>query len=226
MRADMGKVLVERPRLGGWRGDSGPERATQAAEEVPRRGRFAAGARGHEATLRPRHEVTSTNTSARSAGSSTPTSAARGTRSTPKSASTSIAATSSRSTSSRTSSITSSSTRVLIDGEPCRGERVRGSYGEPLRTSHRCHRWYVCPKSGLLRKSRSTCRASSEEAGAAAHREAEQQAGVRRPRRAVGTDHGRARSRSPIRKTSPAYDAILSAAHRQQTREREAKTRG
>jgi hypothetical protein len=45
---------------------------------------------------------------------------------------------------------------VLIDGEPCRGEPHCGGYryGEPLRTSHRRDRWYVCPKSGLLRKSK------------------------------------------------------------------------
>ena len=44
---------------------------------------------------------------------------------------------------------------VLIDGEPCRGEPHWGyKYGEPLRTSARRNRWYVCPKSGLLRKSK------------------------------------------------------------------------
>lgn len=44
---------------------------------------------------------------------------------------------------------------VLIDGEPCRGKAHWGyQYGEPLRTSARRDRWYVCPKSGLLRKSK------------------------------------------------------------------------
>jgi len=43
---------------------------------------------------------------------------------------------------------------VLIDGEPCRGDAYARGYGEPLRTSSRYHRWYVCPKSGLLRKSK------------------------------------------------------------------------
>jgi hypothetical protein len=44
---------------------------------------------------------------------------------------------------------------VLIDGQPCRGEARWGyRYGEPLRTSDRRNRWYVCPKSGLLRKSK------------------------------------------------------------------------
>jgi hypothetical protein len=44
---------------------------------------------------------------------------------------------------------------VLIGGEPCRGRGHWGHrYGEPLRTSHDRHLWYVCPKSGLLRRSR------------------------------------------------------------------------
>ncbi|MDY3561792.1 hypothetical protein R5W23_003220 [Gemmata sp. JC673] len=43
---------------------------------------------------------------------------------------------------------------VLIDGEPCRGEAYARRYGEPLRTSDRRDQWYVCPKSGLLRASR------------------------------------------------------------------------
>lgn len=45
---------------------------------------------------------------------------------------------------------------VLIDGQPCRGDASghwRG-YGESLRTSSRRDQWYVCPKSGLLRASR------------------------------------------------------------------------
>lgn len=43
---------------------------------------------------------------------------------------------------------------VLIDGQPCRGDAYARSYGEPLRTSYRRHQWYVCPKSGLLKRSR------------------------------------------------------------------------
>jgi hypothetical protein len=43
---------------------------------------------------------------------------------------------------------------VLIDGQPCRGTAYARQYGEPLRTSHSRYLWYVCPKSGLLRKSR------------------------------------------------------------------------
>lgn len=44
---------------------------------------------------------------------------------------------------------------VLINGEPCRAKAHWGyRYGESLRTNDHYHRWYVCPKSGLLRKSR------------------------------------------------------------------------
>jgi hypothetical protein len=42
---------------------------------------------------------------------------------------------------------------ILIDGQPCRGEGG-WRYGDSLRTSDRYHCWYVCPKSGLLRRSR------------------------------------------------------------------------
>jgi hypothetical protein len=43
---------------------------------------------------------------------------------------------------------------ILIDGEPCRGTAYARQYGESVRTSASYHQWYVCPKSGLLRKSR------------------------------------------------------------------------
>jgi hypothetical protein len=43
---------------------------------------------------------------------------------------------------------------VLIDGEPCRGDAYARGYGQPLRTTHDRHLWYVCPRSGLLRRSR------------------------------------------------------------------------
>lgn len=44
---------------------------------------------------------------------------------------------------------------VLIDGKPCCGANAgRGRFGESLRVTHRRHQWYVCPKSGLLRRSR------------------------------------------------------------------------
>ncbi len=44
---------------------------------------------------------------------------------------------------------------ILIDGEPCRAEAHYGRrYGESVRVSNRRDEWYVCPKSGLLRKSR------------------------------------------------------------------------
>lgn len=38
---------------------------------------------------------------------------------------------------------------VLIDGEPCHGKG--GSYGQPLR-AWRSRYWYVCPRTGLLRR--------------------------------------------------------------------------
>jgi hypothetical protein len=42
----------------------------------------------------------------------------------------------------------------LIDGELCRVDSYARQYGEPLRTCGRRHQWYVCPKTGLLRRSR------------------------------------------------------------------------
>lgn len=50
---------------------------------------------------------------------------------------------------------------VMIDGQPCRGAGTGWrAHGEPLRTSHYRDQWYVCPKSGLLRKSKYVPRAS------------------------------------------------------------------
>jgi hypothetical protein len=43
---------------------------------------------------------------------------------------------------------------VLIDGEPCRGDGEYGGYGRPLRDGYSRNRWYVCPNSGLLRRVR------------------------------------------------------------------------
>ncbi|HSQ58369.1 MAG TPA: hypothetical protein VLM40_21795 [Gemmata sp.] len=43
---------------------------------------------------------------------------------------------------------------ILIEGEPCCGEAYARRYGQPLRTSVRYHQWYVCPRSGLLRRSK------------------------------------------------------------------------
>ncbi len=45
---------------------------------------------------------------------------------------------------------------VLVNGEPCRADGRRSWYrdGPSLRTSSIRHQWYVCPKSGLLRRSR------------------------------------------------------------------------
>jgi hypothetical protein len=52
---------------------------------------------------------------------------------------------------------------ILIDGQPCRGEAYARQYGEPLRTSRSYHQWYVCPKSGLLRKSKYAPRKSKQQ---------------------------------------------------------------
>jgi hypothetical protein len=41
---------------------------------------------------------------------------------------------------------------VLIDGLPCYGTDRR--YGQPLADSYAIHLWYVCPRSGLLRRAR------------------------------------------------------------------------
>ena len=43
---------------------------------------------------------------------------------------------------------------MLINGEPCCAEGYARRFGQPLRTSSYRYQWYVCPKSGLLRKSR------------------------------------------------------------------------
>src|SRR5947209_44663 len=40
---------------------------------------------------------------------------------------------------------------LLIDGVPCHGEGGR-AYGKPLHEMHRWRPWYVCPRTGLLRR--------------------------------------------------------------------------
>ncbi|HEV3258808.1 MAG TPA: hypothetical protein VG013_18195 [Gemmataceae bacterium] len=40
---------------------------------------------------------------------------------------------------------------ILIDGVPCTGAGGFG-YGEPLHRWPRWHRWYVCPRTGILRR--------------------------------------------------------------------------
>lgn len=47
---------------------------------------------------------------------------------------------------------------VLIDGEPHAAEMGWPARGGSLRTSEYRHRWYVCPKSGLLKRSRHVTR--------------------------------------------------------------------
>jgi len=40
---------------------------------------------------------------------------------------------------------------LLRDGVPCSGESGRG-YGQPLHSCFRWRRWYVCPRTGILRR--------------------------------------------------------------------------
>lgn len=154
MRADMGKVLVERPRLGGWRGARRPgkgyakrlKKCLDAGESPPAREgikRQQVHTKSFNEHLSPLRRFLDSNVG--------------------------------RPWDKVYSEICKHVDRgnvvqkhilthlfdyvvvntVLLDGEPCRGEPHWGyRYGEPLRTSARRDRWYVCPKSGLLRKSR------------------------------------------------------------------------
>jgi hypothetical protein len=152
MRADMGKVLVERPRLGGWRFASRPgkgyakrvRKCLDAGESPPAREgmklRHGHGTKHFNEHLAPLRRFLDSNVG--------------------------------RPWDKVYSEICRHVDRgnvvqkhihthlfdyvaanvVLIDGQPCRGGGWR--YGEPLRTSRSYHQWYVCPKSGLLRRSR------------------------------------------------------------------------
>jgi hypothetical protein len=154
MRADMGKVLVERPRLGRWRKASRPgkgyakrlKKCLDAGESPPaREGMKASHANGRKhfnEHLGPLRRFLDANTG--------------------------------RPWDKVYSEICQHVDRgnvvqkhilthlfdyvvtnvILIDGEPCRGEAYARLYGQPLRRSHSRHQWYVCPKSGLLRKSK------------------------------------------------------------------------
>jgi hypothetical protein len=53
---------------------------------------------------------------------------------------------------------------LLIDGVPCSGKGGRG-YGEPLYLSRRWKPWYVCPRSGLLKKVKPPPRAGASKPG-------------------------------------------------------------
>jgi hypothetical protein len=155
MRADMGKVLVERPRLGRWRGASRPgkgyrdqlKKCLDAGDPPPQREgikrRYGSGTKSFNEHLGPLRRFLEANIG--------------------------------RPWDKVYSEICQHVDRgnvvqkhilthlfqyvtvhtVLIEGEPCRGKAHWGyRYGEPLRTSDRRNRWYVCPKSGLLRASR------------------------------------------------------------------------
>jgi hypothetical protein len=153
MRADMGKVLVERPRLGRWRSDGGPAKgyakrlkkcldagdSPPAREGMKRRGGNTKFFNEHLGPLRrfleanigrPWDKVYSEICQFVDRGNVV-----------------------------QKHILTHLfeyvvTNVVLIDGEPCQGKAYAGRYGEPLRTSHARHQWYVCPKSGLLRKSK------------------------------------------------------------------------
>jgi hypothetical protein len=152
MRADMGKVLVERPRLGGWRFASRPakgyakrlRKCLDAGDSPPAREgmkqRHGHGTKHFNEHLAPLRRFLDSNVG--------------------------------RPWNKVYSEICRHVDRgnvvqkhilthlfdyvavhtVLIDGEPCRGDGW--GYGRPLRSSHRYYQWYVCPKSGLLRRSR------------------------------------------------------------------------
>ena len=154
MRADMGKVLVERPRLGGWRGESRPgkgyrkrlKKCLDAGDSPPAREGMKAQhvhTKHFNENLAPLRRFLNSNVG--------------------------------RPWDKVYAEICQHVDRgnvvqkhilthlfdyvvvhtVLIDGTPCRGEQHWGyQYGEPLRTSARRDRWYVCPKSGLLRRSK------------------------------------------------------------------------
>ncbi|QJW93625.1 hypothetical protein [Frigoriglobus tundricola] len=161
MRADMGKVLVERPRLGRWRGASRPvkgyrgrlKKCLDAGDPPPQyegiKRRYGAGTKSFNEHLGPLRRFLDANVG--------------------------------RPWDKVYSEICQHVDRgnvvqkhilthlfeyvtvhtVLIDGLPSRGKAHWGArYGAPVRTSDRRDRWYVCPKSGLLRKSKYVPRAS------------------------------------------------------------------
>lgn len=154
MRADMGKVLVERPRLGRWNGDSRPgkgyagrlKKCLAAGNSPPAREgmkrRHHANPKHFNEHLGPLRRFLDANVG--------------------------------RPWDKVYSEICKHVDRgnvvqkhilthlfeyvvthvILIDGQPCRGEAYAKRYGQPLRTSHSYYQWYVCPKSGLLRRNR------------------------------------------------------------------------
>jgi hypothetical protein len=153
MRADMGKVLVERPRLGGWRGESRPgkgyrkrlKKCLDAGDSPPAREGMKQchghGTKHFNEHLAPLRRFLNSNV-----GRPWDKVYAE------------ICRHVDRGNVVQKHILTHLfdyvvTNVILIDGQPCRGDGGR-RYGEPLRTSDRYHCWYVCPKSGLLRRSR------------------------------------------------------------------------
>jgi hypothetical protein len=154
MRADMGKVLVERPRLGGWRWASRPvkgyaktlRKCLDAGDSPPSREgmkRCHSGDTKHfNEHLAPLRRFLNTNVG----------------RPWDKVYS-EICRHVDRGNVVQKHILTHLfdyvvTNVILIDGVPCRAEAYARQYGEPLRTTHSRDQWYVCPKSGLLKRSR------------------------------------------------------------------------
>jgi hypothetical protein len=153
MRADMGKVLVERPRLGGSRGESRPDKGYRkrlkkslAAEDSPPRREgmktpYSINRKFFNEHLAPLRRFLDSNVGR-------PWDKVHA----------EICKHVDRGNVVQKHILTHLfeyvvTNVILIDGQPCRGDGGR-RYGQSLRTSDRYHCWYVCPKSGLLRRSR------------------------------------------------------------------------
>lgn len=152
MRADMGKVLVERPRVGRWRSDGGPvkgyrkrvRKLTETGDGPPAREGIkvrSGGTKFFNEHLGPLRRFLNSNVG----------------RPWDKVYS-EICEFVDRGNVVQKHILTHLfdyvvTQTVLIDGEPCDARGGHRRYSHPLRTSDYRHQWYVCPKSGLLRRS-------------------------------------------------------------------------